>query len=57
MHELLQQFREQFEFVFIDSSPVMAVADAVFLSTMVDGTLLVVIAERRNRSSGKPGTA
>src|SRR5438094_746600 len=49
MHELLQQFREQFEFIFIDSSPVMAVSDAVFLSTMVEGTLLVV-----NRRTPKP---
>jgi succinoglycan biosynthesis transport protein ExoP len=49
MHELLQQLREQFEFIFIDSSPVMAVSDAVFLSTMVDGTLLVV-----NRRTPKP---
>ena len=49
MHELLQQLREQFEFIFIDSSPVMAVSDAVFLSTMVEGTLMVV-----NRRTPKP---
>jgi capsular exopolysaccharide synthesis family protein len=42
MHEILQQMREQYQFIFIDSSPVMAVSDAIFLSTMVDGTLLVV---------------
>jgi len=42
MHEVLQQLRERFEFIFVDSSPVMAVSDAVYLSTMVDGTLLVV---------------
>ncbi len=42
MHELLEELRQQFEFVFIDSSPVLAVTDSVFLSTMVDGTLLVV---------------
>ena len=49
MHELLQELHEQFEFIFIDSSPVMAVSDAVFLSTMVEGTLLVV-----NRRTPKP---
>ena len=32
----------EFEFIFIDSSPVLAVSDPVFLSTMVDGTLFVV---------------
>lgn len=49
MAELFQQLRGQFEFIFIDSSPVMAVSDAVFLSTMVDGTVLVV-----NRHTPKP---
>src|SRR5437667_3354523 len=42
MHHFLQQLREQFEFIFIDSCPILAVSDSVFLSTMVDGTLLVV---------------
>jgi capsular exopolysaccharide synthesis family protein len=42
MHELLEQLRQRFEFVFIDSTPILAVTDSVFLSTMVDGTLLVV---------------
>lgn len=42
MHELLEQLRERFEFVFIDSTPLLALSEAVFLSTMVDGTLLVV---------------
>lgn len=49
MQETLQQLREQYEFIFIDSSPVMAVSDAVYLSAMVDGTLLVV-----NRKTPKP---
>jgi capsular exopolysaccharide synthesis family protein len=49
MHEMLQQMREQYEFIFVDSSPVMAVSDAVLLSTMVDGTLIVV-----NRQTPKP---
>lgn len=49
MAELFQELRGQFEFIFIDSSPVMAVSDAVFLSTMVDGTVLVV-----NRRTPKP---
>src|ERR1043166_6243334 len=49
MHDVLEELRQQFEFIFIDSSPIMAVSDAVFLSTMVDGTLLVV-----NRRTPKP---
>lgn len=49
MHETLEQLREHFEFIFIDSSPVMAVSDAVLLSTMVEGVLLVV-----NGKTAKP---
>jgi capsular exopolysaccharide synthesis family protein len=49
MAEVLNELRDRFEFIFIDSSPVMAVSDAVFLSTMVDGTLLVI-----NRRTPKP---
>jgi protein-tyrosine kinase len=33
---------EKYDYVFIDSPPVMAVTDAAILSTQVDGTLLVV---------------
>jgi polysaccharide biosynthesis transport protein len=49
MHELLERLRQRFEFVFIDSTPILAVTDSVFLSTMVDGTLLVV-----NSATPKP---
>ena len=49
MQELLHQLREHYEFIFVDSSPVMAVTDAVLLSTIVDGTLLVV-----DRNTPKP---
>jgi len=49
MHELLEDLRRRFEFVFIDSTPILAVTDSVFLSTMVDGTLLVV-----NSTTPKP---
>ena len=49
MHDLLQQLREHYEFIFVDSSPVMAVTDAVLVSTIVDGTLLVI-----DRNTPKP---
>jgi capsular exopolysaccharide synthesis family protein len=38
----LQQVQARFDKVIIDSSPVVPVTDAVILSTLVDGTLLVV---------------
>jgi capsular exopolysaccharide synthesis family protein len=38
---LLAQLAERFDFVLLDSPPVMVVTDAVVLGTQVDGTLLV----------------
>jgi len=40
--KLLEQMTEQFDRVIIDSPPVGAVADAVVVSTQVDGTVLVI---------------
>jgi Mrp family chromosome partitioning ATPase len=42
MHELLRSLQEQYDYVFIDAPPVIAVSDATRLSTMVDGVVLVV---------------
>jgi capsular exopolysaccharide synthesis family protein len=42
MAELLKQAAARYDFVFIDSPPVMPVNDAVVLSPLVDGVVLVV---------------
>jgi capsular exopolysaccharide synthesis family protein len=42
MYETLNSLRERYDFIFLDSSPIMAVSDGVLLSAMVDGVLLVV---------------
>lgn len=42
MHEVLDGLRNDYDFVFIDSSPVMAVSDPILLSRMTDGVVLVV---------------
>ena len=42
MGRLLDRMRERYSYVVIDSPPTMAVSDAVVLSTMVDGMILVV---------------
>jgi succinoglycan biosynthesis transport protein ExoP len=39
--ELIQELRKRYKFVVIDSPPVMAATDAVILSVLVDGVLLV----------------
>ncbi|MEO1084529.1 MAG: hypothetical protein AAFY88_09820 [Acidobacteriota bacterium] len=40
MRELLNQLRTRFDFVLIDTPPVLPVADAVILGTLADGVIL-----------------
>jgi len=42
MRELLQLLRQSYDFIIIDSPPVLPVADSVVLSTMADGVLMVI---------------
>lgn len=53
--DLLRRIREQFEYVVIDSPPVLPVADAVALSRLVDGVVLVVGVERVRRPQFSSG--
>jgi len=41
-HELLQKLRSEFEYVLVDSPPLLSVADGRILSILVDGVVLVV---------------
>lgn len=47
--ELLDELRENFDYIFIDSPPALLVTDAQLLSSRVDGTILVV----RSRTTTK----
>ncbi|HEV2174759.1 MAG TPA: polysaccharide biosynthesis tyrosine autokinase, partial [Nitrospira sp.] len=40
--EMIMELRKQYKFIVIDSPPIMAATDAVILSALVDGVLLVV---------------
>ena len=42
MREAITELRHQFKFIVIDSPPVMAATDAVMISALTDGVLLVV---------------
>ena len=42
MANVIREAREQFDVVLFDSPPLLAVTDAAVLSTMVDGTILVI---------------
>jgi len=42
MKNLLHSLEERFEYIILDSSPLVSVADPIILSTMVDGVILIV---------------
>jgi capsular exopolysaccharide synthesis family protein len=46
MKDLLQEARRQYEFVVVDTAPLLLVPDSRVLETLVDGFLLVVAAHR-----------
>ena len=46
MHQIVTQLQQIYDYVVIDSPPVMPVSDALLLSTIVDGVLLVTNASR-----------
>lgn len=46
---LIEELKERYDVIILDSAPIGAVTDAQILSTKVDGTILVVRAERTKR--------
>jgi hypothetical protein len=46
MKDVLQELRQKFEFILIDSPPVLALSDAAVLSVVSDGVLLVFDGQR-----------
>ena len=46
MRTILVSLQEQYDYILIDSPPVMLASDAMLLSTMVDGVVLVANAQR-----------
>jgi capsular exopolysaccharide synthesis family protein len=49
MHDTLADLKNRYDFILIDSPPVMPVSDAVVLSTMVEGVVLVVRAQETRK--------
>jgi polysaccharide biosynthesis transport protein len=50
MEGLIEQVRAAYDYVVVDTAPVLAVTDGVVLSRFVDGTLVVANAERVRRA-------
>jgi tyrosine-protein kinase Etk/Wzc len=46
MRKFMEEMRESYDVIILDSPPVLAVADPVILSTLVDGVIFVVSASR-----------
>jgi capsular exopolysaccharide synthesis family protein len=49
MRTVLEALQEQYDYILIDSPPVMLASDTMLLSTMVDGVVLVANAQRTPR--------
>jgi polysaccharide biosynthesis transport protein len=57
MHTALASLQEHYDYILIDSPPVVAVSDAVLLSTLVEGVILVVdVQHTLNRVDLRTGT-
>lgn len=53
MKTLVEDCRKEFDYIFIDSSPVLAVSDPLILASITDGTLFVVDAKQTNRNMAR----
>lgn len=51
MTKLIEKLKETYDMIILDSAPLQAVTDAQVLSTKVDGTIIVVRAQRTNREA------
>lgn len=51
MTNLIEELKEKYEIIILDTAPLKAVTDAQILSTKVDGTILVTRAERTKREA------
>jgi len=53
MKQVLAGLRESFDFILIDSPPVIAVSDAAVLATNADGVILVIHAHKTTQASAR----
>lgn len=51
MTDLLKKLKEEFDYIILDTAPILAVTDSQILSTKADGTILVVKAESTKKES------
>jgi capsular exopolysaccharide synthesis family protein len=51
MRELVEDLRQKYDWILVDAPPILAMADAPVIASMVDGLLLIVAAERTQRAA------
>jgi len=51
MRDVLKELRQRFEFILIDSTPVIAISDAAVVSVQTDGVILVLDGHRTSTAS------
>ena len=51
MEDLINEFKKLYDYVILDTPPILVVADGQILSTKVDGTILVARAEKTKKDS------
>ena len=57
MRDIIEQAKAEFDMIVIDSPPVLAVTDASVLSSLVDGTVVVVRVGKTARDAVRRGVA
>lgn len=57
MDELLAELKQEYEFVLLDTTPVLAVTDAQVLGAKVDGVLFVLQCRSTKRESARKAIA
>jgi capsular exopolysaccharide synthesis family protein len=53
MQRLLDYLRDRFDYLIFDTPPILAVTDAAVLSSMIDGTVLVLKASETTREAAQ----
>lgn len=51
MRQLLAEWRKEFDYIFIDSPPVLSVTDPVILSVEMDAVLLVIRSNQTKKAA------
>jgi Mrp family chromosome partitioning ATPase len=52
---LINELRQEYDYIIIDSPPVLSVTDAIIISTLVDGVIYVVAYKKTKKEDAKQG--